>query len=65
MLLADDAASWKPTPPAYIKAIEPHWNKIRTFILDSAQQFKPLPATPFSMNKEPVNFIKRRWQYMI
>lgn len=47
----DDAATWKPTPPAYMKAIEPHWNKIRTFLLDSAQQFKPIPATPFSAEK--------------
>lgn len=46
--VGDDAASWKPTPPAYIKAIEPHWSKIRPFIIDSAQQFKPAPAIPFS-----------------
>jgi len=45
------AASWKPTPPAYIKAVEPHWNKIRTFLIDSAQQFRPLPPTPFSAEK--------------
>ncbi len=49
--LNNNAASWKPTPPAYFKAVEPHWNKIRTFLLDSAQQFKPLPATPFSIDK--------------
>jgi hypothetical protein len=48
----DDAASWKPTPPAYIKGIEPNWNKIRTFIMDSAQQFKPSPAVKFSIDKE-------------
>ncbi len=46
-----DAASWKPTPPAYFKAVEPHWNKIRTFLIDSAQQFKPVRATPFSADK--------------
>ncbi len=43
-----DAAAWKPTPPAYLKAVEPHWNNIRTFLIDSAQQFKPVSATPFS-----------------
>lgn len=47
----NDAASWKPTPPTYMKAVEPHWNKIRTFLIDSAQQFKPLPPTPFSVDK--------------
>ncbi|MBE7172282.1 MAG: vanadium-dependent haloperoxidase [Williamsia sp.] len=48
----NDAASWKPTPPAYFKAVEPHWNEIRTFLIDSADQFKPQPATPFSTDKE-------------
>lgn len=55
--VSDDAATWKPTPPAYIKAIEPHWNKMRTFVIDSAQQFKPRPPTPFSLNKKS-NFYK-------
>ncbi len=44
----NDAASWKPTPPAYIKAIEPNWNKIRPFLLDSAAQFKPQEPPVFS-----------------
>jgi len=43
-----DEASWKPTPPAYMKAVEPHWNQLRPFLIDSAQQFKPLPAITFS-----------------
>ncbi len=43
-----DEGSWKPTPPAYMKAVEPNWNKIRPFVIDSAQQFKPLPAVAFS-----------------
>lgn len=50
--LETDAASWKPTPPSYMKAVEPHWNKIRPFVIDSSQQFKPLPPTPFSTDKE-------------
>ncbi len=44
----NDTSSWKPTPPAYIKAIEPHWNKIRTFIIDSAQAFRPITPPSFS-----------------
>ena len=43
--ISPDEAAWKPTPPAYIKAVEPHWNKLRTFVLDSARQFSP-PAPP-------------------
>lgn len=48
----DDASRWQPTPPAYMDGIEPHWNKIRPFFLDSAAQFKPLPPPPFSMEKD-------------
>lgn len=46
-----DEASWKPTPPAYFKAVEPHWNKIRPFVLDSATQFVPVPPPAFSSDK--------------
>ncbi|HEX8060048.1 MAG TPA: vanadium-dependent haloperoxidase, partial [Cyclobacteriaceae bacterium] len=46
-----DAGSWKPTPPAYMEAVEPHWNKIRTFVIDSATQFRPDPAIKFSIDK--------------
>jgi len=48
----DDPATWKPTPPAYIKAIEPHWSKMRTFVIDSARQFKPVPPPSFSFDKK-------------
>ncbi|MEM7185320.1 MAG: vanadium-dependent haloperoxidase [Bacteroidota bacterium] len=47
----DDPSRWQPTPPSYLDGIEPHWNKIRTFVLDSAAQFKPVPPPPFSMDK--------------
>ncbi|MGY4536146.1 hypothetical protein ACVW0P_000540 [Mucilaginibacter sp. UYNi724] len=43
-----DDATWQPTPPAYLKGVEPHWNDIRPFLLDSAQQFKPAKAVDFS-----------------
>jgi hypothetical protein len=46
---AKDPSRWQPTPPAYMKGIEPHWNKLRTFVLDSASQFKPIPHPKFSM----------------
>ena len=42
---------WQPTPPAYIEAIEPHWNTLIPFTIDSAQQFKPKTHTPFSIIK--------------
>lgn len=44
----DDSITWKPTPPAYMQAVEPYWGRMRTFILDTVKNFKPLPAVPFS-----------------
>ena len=49
--IQSDPATWKPTPPAYMDAVEPHWKKIRTFVIDSAAQFKPERPTPFSIEK--------------
>ena len=34
---------WIPTPPMYGTAVEPHWNEIRTMVIDSASQFRPAP----------------------
>lgn len=48
----DNESRWQPTPPAYMDGIEPHWDKIRPFYLDSAAQFKPVPPPPFSMEKD-------------
>jgi len=39
---------WYPTPPAYIEAVEPNWKTIRPMLIDSCNQFIPLPAVPFS-----------------
>lgn len=47
----DEPARWQPTPPGYFEAIEPHWNQIRPFVLDSANQFTPERPTEFSMDK--------------
>lgn len=50
--VTNDLATWKPTPPAYMDGIEPHWNKIRTLIIDSASQFTPQRPTAFSTDKD-------------
>lgn len=41
---------WKPTPPDYMEAIEPHWNTIKPFVLDSAGQFDPGLPTNFDIS---------------
>jgi hypothetical protein len=49
--LGDEMGTWKPTPPAYMRAVEPHWSEMRTFVIDSARQFKPHPPTPYSQER--------------
>ncbi|MCP3933464.1 MAG: vanadium-dependent haloperoxidase [Bacteroidetes bacterium] len=49
--ISEDPAKWKPTPPDYMDGIEPHWKEIRTFVLDSAEQFVPTPPTEFDMSE--------------
>lgn len=49
--ITDDPTRWQPTPPGYMEAIEPSWNKIRPFVIDSANQFVPIRPTEFDMNK--------------
>lgn len=63
--IEDDASTWKPTPPAYMDAIEPHWAKIRTFVLDSCAQFKPAGPTPFSLDKNSTFFKEAQEVYTI
>ena len=47
--ISDDETKWQPTPPDYMDGIEPSWEKIRPFALDSASQFRPLPPTEYSL----------------
>lgn len=49
--LLDKPWAWEPTPPDYADGIEPHWKYIRPFTLDSAAQFKPVPPTSFTTEK--------------
>jgi hypothetical protein len=46
--LKKEPGAWLPTPPAFMAAIEPHWNKIRPLVMDSVAQFKPATPTVFS-----------------
>lgn len=46
----ENPGRWRPTPPDYAEAIEPHWNTLRPFVLDSAGQFDPGPPTEFSLD---------------
>lgn len=49
--ISTEEFKWKPTPPDYMEGIEPHWNKIRTLVMDSARQFLPVPPLELTMDK--------------
>ena len=52
--IPDDPAKWRPTPPDYMDGIEPHWKKIRPFVIKNADQFVPEPPTAYDMSKGSV-----------
>ncbi|MEO6288587.1 MAG: vanadium-dependent haloperoxidase, partial [Ginsengibacter sp.] len=39
---------WQPTAPGFMAAIEPYWNTLRPFILDSCSQFSGGPPNNYS-----------------
>ncbi len=55
---------WKQTPPTFMLPIEPHWNTLRTFLLDSAQQFKPIVPIKYDTaeNSEFYNLVNEVYQ---
>ncbi|WP_246113159.1 vanadium-dependent haloperoxidase [Segetibacter aerophilus] len=40
--VTNEDGRWIPTPPMYAQAVEPHWMEVRTLVLDSCSQFKPV-----------------------
>ena len=52
---------WLPTPPGYIAAVEPYWGKMRTIVLDSAAEYKPVPPPEFSTDKQS-EFYKQAYE---
>jgi hypothetical protein len=43
--------SWYPTPPGYFDAVEPYFNTVRPFILDTACEFPVEPPVAFDTGK--------------
>lgn len=48
----DREGSWYPTPPAFLPAVEPYFNTVRTLALDSCKQFPAPPPVAFSTGKK-------------
>lgn len=43
--------TWYPTPPGFFSAVEPYFNRVRPFTLDSLPNFKPMPPVTFNSKK--------------
>jgi hypothetical protein len=57
--VTDVPGRWVPTPPAYASALEPHWNEIRTIVMDSASQFAPPPPVKFNITDKSSTYYKQ------
>ncbi|MBS1564408.1 MAG: phosphoesterase PA-phosphatase, partial [Bacteroidetes bacterium] len=55
----DSPGRWVPTPPAYTSAMEPHWNEIRTLVMDSCSQFAPPAPYKFDMTDKKSDYYQQ------
>ena len=49
--VTNEDGSWVPTPPAYMDAAEPQWNKLRCWAMDTCSQFMPPRPPAYSLTK--------------
>ncbi len=56
--LNSEEGRWVPTPPAYTQALEPHWGDIRTLVMDSASQCRPIGAPKYGIKDTASTFYK-------
>lgn len=52
---------WQPTAPGFMSAIEPYWNTLRTFFLDSCSQFTGGAPRPYSADTSS-SFFKETYE---
>jgi len=53
---------WVPTPPMYAQAVEPHWMKVRSLVIDSCSQFRcPVPPV-YDVVKKDADFYRAMWE---
>lgn len=56
--VTEEEGRWTPTPPAYMAAIEPHWNELRPFVLDTASEFIAARPPVFNMKDTSSGFYR-------
>jgi hypothetical protein len=60
-IVTKEPGRYQPTPPSYTDAVETNWKTLRTFVLDSAAQFRPPPPLPYDTAKNS-QFYKEAYQ---
>ncbi|MCW3109454.1 MAG: haloperoxidase [Segetibacter sp.] len=55
--------TWYPTPPGFFAPVEPYFNTVRPFTLDTCIQFKPAPPIAFSADKSSPFFKMLNYNY--
>ena len=55
----DSPGRWVPTPPMYQPGVEPHWMEIRTLVLDSASECKPVRPPVYDINNKKSEYYTR------
>jgi hypothetical protein len=48
---SEEEGTWHPTPPGFFAPVEPYFNTVRSFTLDTCAQFQPAPPVAFSKDK--------------
>ncbi|MFC1225268.1 vanadium-dependent haloperoxidase [Pedobacter sp. BG31] len=63
--LVKQEGNWAPTPPGYMAAVEPYWNRIRPLAMKAANQFKPAAPPPYSKDKNSAFYINANEVYTV
>jgi hypothetical protein len=58
-------AYWQPTAPGFMSAVEPNWNTVRPFLLDSCTQFAGLPPNAYSSDSSSLFFKELKEVYTV
>lgn len=56
--VTQEEGRWVPTPPMYASGVEPHWNEIRTLVLDSASECMPVRPPVFDVKNKNSQYYK-------
>ncbi|TAH03688.1 MAG: phosphatase PAP2 family protein [Sphingobacteriales bacterium] len=56
--VTQEESRWVPTPPMYASGVEPHWNEIRTMVLDSASECMPVRPPVYDVKNKNSEYYK-------